>query len=89
MRVALIFPVGVLEDMEPLIWHIGNLTLLEPKLNKNVGNKQYSAKVTEYAKSEIELTKQLSLKYSSWNENSVTDRARDFAKIVDQVWRIP
>ena len=76
-------------DLDPLVWHIGNLTLLEPKLNKNIGNKPYSDKTTEYVKSEIELTKKLPSNYSDWNVNSIVTRAKSFATILNQIWQIP
>lgn len=75
-------------DLEPYVWHIGNLTLLEPSLNRDVGNANFETKKEIYSKSKIAITQQI-CHYSEWNPETIKQRARELAKAVEQVWRLP
>jgi hypothetical protein len=73
-------------SLEPLIWHIGNLTILGEKLNRKAQNRAFTDKATRYyAKSEIELTKRL-LKYPAWDEKAILGRGEDLAKEIAKLW---
>jgi hypothetical protein len=73
-------------DLEPFIWHIGNLTILGEKINRQAQNKSFSDKCTlHYKNSEIEMTKEL-LTYPKWDETSVKKRAEVFAKRIVAAW---
>lgn len=76
------------DSMQPLIWHIGNLSLLEPKINKDVGNKSFKEKLGKYPGSEIVMTKAIAGKYTEWNEYNVKKRAISLVKTIDQIWKI-
>lgn len=76
------------EALNPLVWHIGNLTLLEPKINKEIGNKPFEDKLTRYTDSEIEMTKAVATKYTEWSSENVMKRAASLAKFIDQIWQI-
>ena len=66
-----------------------NTEAFRETINKNIGNKPYSDKKTEYKKSEIEATKVLASAYPDWDTNSIVERAKSLKKVVDQIWRIP
>jgi len=76
------------EELEPYVWHIGNLTLLEPALNRDVGNADFKTKKEIYSKSQITITNEIT-SFAQWDPAAVKKRALNLVKIVEQVWRIP
>ena len=55
-----------LETMEPLLWHVGNLTMLGERLNRDAGNKEFSVKRAHYAKnSELEMAQDVAKTYKT------------------------
>jgi hypothetical protein len=73
--------------LQPYLWHIGNLTVLGTRLNKNAANSGYPTKRPYYqANTELEMTKQLANKYDVWNVNSIKARAEELGADVIQIW---
>lgn len=74
------------DEMEPFLWHLGNLTVLEPKYNREAGSKRFNVKSDIYLKSEIRLTKEISTKYTSWEVPDIMDRANKLLPYIKQLW---
>ena len=74
------------EKLEPLTWHIGNLTIFGRKANKKVENFEYALKQPKYAASQVVMTKEIAARYQKWDEATITDRATRLAGLVVQVW---
>ncbi len=75
------------EELEPYLWHLGNLTMLGERLNQGAASKGYSAKKKDYyEKSELEMPQQLANNFTKWNVQAITKRAESFGKLVTQVW---
>jgi hypothetical protein len=75
------------KELEPLIWHVGNLTILGKRLNTKAQNKSFSAKCADhYSKSEIAMTKDL-LKVAIWDEAAIRTRAKALSTTVLQIWK--
>jgi uncharacterized protein DUF262/uncharacterized protein DUF1524 len=75
------------EALEPLLWHIGNLTMLGERLNKKVGNKEFPIKKEHYAKaSELEMAKRIARDYAAWDKTTIEDRAKKLAAYFPEVW---
>lgn len=73
-------------DLEPFIWHIGNLTLLSEKLNSKAQNSSFKNKKDNYyCKSEIDLTKEI-CKYPVWNPDQIVKRATELSILLVDVW---
>jgi Protein of unknown function (DUF1524) len=82
---------GVVEanqhKLEPYLWHIGNLTMLGERLNRDVGNRGFSIMRERYAKkSELEMARQIAASYITWDETTIKDRAKKLAPLVVEVW---
>ena len=74
------------DEIEPLIWHIGNLTILGERLNAKAQNKGFAEKAAQfYSKSEIAMTKEI-LSYSDWSETTIRSRARKLAGRINETW---
>jgi pyrimidine operon attenuation protein/uracil phosphoribosyltransferase len=74
------------EKLEPLTWHIGNLTIFGKKANKKVENFEYLLKKPKFALSQVKMTQQIAGKYNTWDEATILDRAKELATLVVQIW---
>lgn len=87
-------PTDVWEDTFPrqyweaAIYRLGNLTLLEPSLNRQVANGEYRAKVTAYGDSGYSLTRAIpELAPEEWTPALLDARQRRLATRAVHLWR--
>ncbi len=73
---------------ERFVYRLGNMTLLENKLNQNVGNASYDVKQEAYKQSCFVITNSLVLHYQQWNEDKIISRQKQMAKNAASIWRI-
>lgn len=64
---------------------LGNLALLEKRLNKDLGSSDFSAKRLVYRDSAFGLTSQLASK-RTWSRRSITQRTKDLAMLACIAW---
>jgi len=65
-------------ELEPLLWHLGNLTMLGKKLNGNSANVGYASKREYYKKNtELKITQELAEKYKRWDTLAIYHRAKN------------
>lgn len=74
------------EKLEPLTWHMGNLTIFGRKANKKVENFEYPIKQPKYAASLVKMTNEIAAQYQKWDETTIIDRAKRLAGLVVQIW---
>jgi hypothetical protein len=74
------------EEMEPFIWHIGNLAVLEPTYNREAGRKAYEAKKAIYSRSDIVMTRDIPKNYDFWDVTSMLARAAKLLPLINEVW---
>jgi len=72
-------------QIEEMVYRIGNLTPLEPHLNRQVGNELYSIKRTVYQQSVYTLTKNVLAE--EWNPNTLATRQKHMAQRAVHIWR--
>lgn len=70
-----------------MLHRIGNMTLLADELNVVASNNPFLAKRKEYAKSNIQLTKDLN-NLGQFKFKQVEDRSKAFAKQAVEIWRV-
>lgn len=76
------------EEFDRSIYRIGNLTLLEKKLNIAADGKKFAEKVVLFEQSNCELTKSIKDSYDKWDEAKIASRQRDLSKHAKAIWRI-
>ena len=76
------------DSMENFIWHIGNLTVLEPRLNREAGNSEYSVKQPIYQRSEVLMTNTIPTEYATWDQGQIVRRAKKLLPAIKEVWRV-
>jgi hypothetical protein len=67
---------------------IGNLTLMDKKMNSDEKSSSFKNKQKTYAKSEIKITNELSDSKKIWNTAEIEQRQKDFAKQAVKIWKI-
>ena len=66
---------------------IGNLTLLDKKMNSNVGNGPFKGKKEVYKDSELVITKEIA-EYKDWTPSEIEKRQRELAKKAVEIWNL-
>ena len=73
--------------LERCVYRIGNTTLLEKNLNRDIGNESFEKKKDAYGKSSIKLTQEIA-QNTEWSEESITKRQETLAKSAKTIWRL-
>jgi len=73
---------------DSMIYRLGNLTLLEPSLNRECGNKLFNQKMEIYLRSQYEITKEIAGN-DDWNAQSIRNRQIQLSRIATSIWRFP
>lgn len=73
------------DQIEEMVYNIGNLTPLEPKLNRQIGNEVYSIKQEVYQKSSYALTKNILAE--EWTTDTIASRQRRLAQRAVYIWK--
>jgi uncharacterized protein with ParB-like and HNH nuclease domain len=76
------------EEINRSIYRIGNLTLLEKKLNRDADILKYTDKIKLYLQSNCMLSKSIPEYYNTWDETKISNRQLTLAKDANSIWRI-
>lgn len=71
-----------------LIYRIGNMTPLETKPNRQVGNASYAEKRATFEESTFQMTRAIAQHYDTWDEQKIESRQKQLAKAAASIWRI-
>ncbi|MFA9479424.1 DUF262 domain-containing protein [Phycisphaerales bacterium AB-hyl4] len=75
------------EDHSQLVKRIGNLTILEKKINSDLKSDDFDVKQPAYAKSSIHLTRGLS-DMTGWSKHEITARQTKLAALAPKIWTL-
>jgi hypothetical protein len=71
-----------------LIYRLGNMTPLETKRNREIGNASYEVKKETFEKSDFQITRAIAQHYNTWDEQKIESRQKQLANIAAGIWRI-
>jgi len=74
-------------DKDLFLWRLGNLALLDLKVNSKAGNRPFADKCSVYESSRFALTRDCA-EYGEWTPRAINERQREMAKIANAIWRI-
>lgn len=76
------------DKVEKLSTRIGNLCLLERKLNKQAQNVTFEEKKHFYVQSVFPSTRSVAENYDRWDENAIGSRQADMARKAKSIWKL-
>lgn len=76
------------QTFERSLYRIGNITPIEIGINRDIGNVAYSQKTEAYKNSAFQITKNIPIHYSEWDENKIIARQKQMANIACGIWKI-
>lgn len=76
------------EESEAMIYRLGNMTLCETRINRDLGNRDYDHKREGYRSSTFSLTQQIADENAEWTPERVATRQKWMAKQATAIWRI-
>ncbi|NBC47090.1 MAG: DUF262 domain-containing protein [Gammaproteobacteria bacterium] len=71
-----------------LIYRLGNMTLLETRPNRDLGNAPYSVKREAYRQSRFRITRAIAEHYEHWDEQKVEARQKQLAEVAAGIWKL-
>ena len=75
-------------NQDKYIYRLGNMTPLEKKANRNLGNEAYANKIEVYKDSCFQLTHSIPERYEQWDEKAINSRQTQMAKKATSIWKI-
>lgn len=74
------------EQAAEFVYRLGNLTIMEAKANRELGNADFDAKKTGYAQCPLELTKKIATENTDWLPDRIAERQRWMARQATSIW---
>jgi hypothetical protein len=71
-----------------LIYRIGNMTPLESRRNRDLGNATYPSKRQAYQQSVFQITSAIAEHYETWDEAKIASRQTQLANIAAGIWKV-
>ncbi len=65
---------------------IGNLTLLEERLNEEASTNPFGQKKDQYRLSDFQMTEYLRSNYQEWNTSTIEERSEELAETATKIW---
>ena len=75
-------------EIDNFVDRLGNLTLLDKSANSKIGNSSFAEKKNIFAKSAIQMTKQIASDNNDWTPERLNNRQMKMAKLASSIWRI-
>jgi len=76
------------DDAEALVYRLGNMTLLQSGINRNLGTAPYANKRAEYARSGFAMTQKLAADHAEWSPERIAAHQNWMAAQATAIWRI-
>ncbi len=74
---------------EDNLYRLGNMTLLERTINRELGSGSATEKLKQFADSGFVITQEIASKNDDWNPERISARQKRMAEIAVKHWRIP
>jgi len=75
-------------DLENFVYRLGNMVMLEARMNKDIGNQPYADKRPALQQSSMHLTQKLAEENNEWIPGRLDARQKQLANLATTVWRI-
>lgn len=75
-------------EVDEMVWRLGNLTLVPPTENRNLGRQPYAVKRDAYRNSAFGLTRMIAENFDRWDPRTIAAHQNWMAKQAKTIWRI-
>jgi hypothetical protein len=75
-------------EVEEAVYRLGNFTLLESSLNRDIGNQPFNEKRKVYSQSGFHITREVAAKNEEWTFERLAERQRWMARQATGIWRL-
>ena len=76
------------EEAEVMVYRLGNMTLLQSGLNKDIGNASYAIKRTIFEQSTFAITRKIAFDNAEWSSERIAAHQNWMANQATAIWRI-
>jgi hypothetical protein len=76
------------EEVDAMVYRLGNMTLLTKSDNKKLANLSYPIKKQVFAESAFVLTRKIAAENADWTPERIASRQKALAKLATVVWRV-
>ena len=76
------------DDADALVFRLGNMTLLQAGVNRDLGNVAYPAKRTAYEASGFGLTRKIAADHAEWTPERIAAHQQWMATQATAIWRV-
>ena len=76
------------EEVDAMVYRLGNMTLLTKSDNKKLANLSYPIKKPVFAESAFALTRKIATENADWTPERIASRQKALAKLATVVWRV-
>lgn len=75
-------------DHDQFVYRLGNMTILDKSVNRDLGNADFLTKKAKYQESEFSLTRRVANENSEWNPGRIAEHQKWMARQATSIWRI-
>ncbi|MCG8388982.1 MAG: DUF262 domain-containing HNH endonuclease family protein [Cytophagales bacterium] len=75
-------------DHDQFVYRLGNMTILNKRVNRDLGNANFGTKKEKYLESEFSLTQRVANENSEWNPGRIAEHQKWMARQATATWRI-
>jgi hypothetical protein len=76
------------QNQDKFVYRLGNMTPLEKKPNRAIGNQGYADKIAIFQESCFKITSDIPKNSESWTENAIANRQAKLARIATAIWKV-
>lgn len=75
-------------QLDEAVYRLGNFTLMESALNREIGNQSFREKKQHYCHSAFQITREVAAQNEDWTLDRVAERQRWMARQATGIWRL-
>lgn len=76
------------KDHEHFLYRLGNMTIMNKSVNRDLANASFAEKKEKYIESEFAITRRIAEENSEWNAERIAEHQKWLARQATAIWRI-
>jgi hypothetical protein len=75
-------------DHDQFVYRLGNMTILNKSVNRDLGNSDFEKKKEKYLESEFSITQRVANENSEWSTERIAEHQKWMARQATAIWKI-